>query len=101
MMTCAVMFVMVIFIPCSTYVGRYHVMILIIIGGAVMGVAVLVSLSLAAFSLDSSGISADRLITRIRTGSLLTSFLRFSKSGGTGNWSSILGATTILGKVLS
>ena len=37
----------------------------------------------------------------MRSQALLTSFLRFNKSGGSGQWSSLMGATSVLGRVLS
>merc|ERR1712181_185748 len=46
-------------------------------------------------------LSADRVIASVRSQALLTSFLRFSKSGGSGQWSSLMGATSVLGRVLS
>ena len=41
------------------------------------------------------------MVTSVRSQALLTSFLRFSKSGGSGQWSSLMGATSVLGKILS
>merc|ERR1712130_101160 len=38
-------------------------------------------------------------VTSVRSQALLTSFLRFNKSGG--QWSSLMGATSVLGRVLS
>merc|ERR1712192_98181 len=46
-------------------------------------------------------LSADRVVASVRSQALLTSFLRFSKSGGSGQWSSLMGATSVLGRVLS
>ena len=35
-MTSCVVFVMLVFLPCSAYVGRYHIMALVILGGALL-----------------------------------------------------------------
>jgi len=101
MLTTTLVFVMAILLPCATYVGRYHIMLLVILGAAVLGVATLVSVGLALAGLDTSFLSADRVVTSVRSQALLTSFLRFSKSGGSGQWSSLMGATSVLGKILS
>jgi len=100
MMTTSIVFVLLVLLPCSAYIGRYHLMILVLLGAALLAVATLVSLTLAAFSLDCTGISADRIVTRLNTDSLLTAFLRFSQTSP-GQWSSLLGGVTIIGKVLS
>jgi len=101
MLTTTLVFVMAILLPCATYVGRYHIMLLVILGAAVLGVATLVSVGLALAGLDTGLLSADRVVTSVRSQALLTSFLRFSKSGGSGQWSSLMGATSVLGKILS
>jgi len=101
MLTTTLVFVMAILLPCATYVGRYHIMLLVILGAAVIGVATLVSVSLALAGLDTGMLSADRVVASVRSQALLTSFLRFSKSGGSGQWSSLMGATSVLGRVLS
>ena len=44
MMTCCLMFLTVIVLPVSEYVGRYHIMILVIILAAILGVSILVNL---------------------------------------------------------
>ena len=62
MMTSCVVFVMLVFLPCSSYVGRYHIMLLVILGAAVLGVATLVSVGLALAGLDTSLLSADRWV---------------------------------------
>ena len=36
MMTSCVVFVMLVFLPCSSYVGRYHIMAIIILGAALL-----------------------------------------------------------------
>ena len=82
MMTTSIVFVLLVLLPCSAYIGRYHLMILVLLGAALLAVATLVSLTLAAFSLDCTGITADRVVTRLNTDSLLTAFLRYW--GGTG-----------------
>ena len=60
MLTTTLVFVMAILLPCATYVGRYHIMLLVILGAAVLGVATLVSVGLALAGLDTSLLSADR-----------------------------------------
>ena len=60
MLTTTLVFVMAILLPCATYVGRYHIMLLVILGAAVIGVATLVSASLALAGLDTGTLSADR-----------------------------------------
>jgi hypothetical protein len=76
MMTTSLVFVLVILLPCSAYVGRYHLMVLVILGVSVLVVATLLSITLAAFGLDASRLRADRVVTKLRTPSLLTAFLR-------------------------
>merc|ERR1719242_2284676 len=100
MMTSCVVFVMLVFLPCSAYVGRYHIMALVILGGALLLVATLVSITLAIFGLDASSLKADRVISKLQSPSLLTGFLRFSQTSP-GQWSSLLGSVTMLGKVIS
>ena len=78
MMTSCVVFVMLVFLPCSSYVGRYHIMAIIILGAALLlvqpvlkyfclwifwsllnsvnQVATLVSITLAIFGLDASNL---------------------------------------------
>jgi len=100
MMTSCVVFVMLVFLPCSSYVGRYHIMAIIILGAALLLVATLVSITLAIFGLDASSFKADRVISKLQSPSLLTGFLRFSQTSP-GQWSSLLGSVTMLGKVIS
>ena len=108
MMTSCVVFVMLVFLPCSSYVGRYHIMAIIILGAAlllvnfiilklsvvnfivvvatdiscinkaILQVATLVSITLAIFGLDASTLKADRVISRLQSPSLLTGFLRLT-----------------------
>jgi len=100
MMTSCVVLVTVVLLPVSTYVGRYHMMILVVLGVTAIGIAALVSLGLSIFSLDPATITTDRVVTRFQTSNLLTAFLRFSQIGR-GHWETLLGATTIIGKVFS
>jgi len=100
MMTSCVVFVMLVFLPCSSYIGRYHIMAIIILGAALLLVATLVSITLAIFGLDASNLKADRVISKLQSPSLLTGFLRFSQTSP-GQWSSLLGSVTMLGKVIS
>ena len=60
-MTTCVMFVTVILIPVVEYIGRYHIMILIILIAAVIGVSVVISCILAMFGLDQTSISMDKV----------------------------------------
>ena len=138
-MTSCVVFVMLVFLPCSAYVGRYHIMALVILGGALLlvsfflikikmcdksfsQVATLVSITLAIFGLDASSLKADRVISKLQSPSLLTGFLRLSfvylaafpfnskkktslcasrfSQTSPGQWSSLLGSVTMLGKVI-
>jgi len=99
-MTSCVVLVTVVLLPVSTYVGRYHMMILVVLGVTAIGIAALVSLGLSIFSLDPATITTDRVVTRFQTSNLLTAFLRFSQIGR-GHWETLLGATTIIGKVFS
>lgn len=100
MMTSCIVLTTVVLLPFSTYVGRYHIMILVVLGVTALGIAALVSLGLSIFSLDPATITTDRVVTRYQTGNLLTAFLRFSQIGK-GHWETLLGATTIIGKVFS
>eukprot|EP00090_Calanus_glacialis_P026119 TRINITY_DN4096_c0_g1_i7.p1 TRINITY_DN4096_c0_g1~~TRINITY_DN4096_c0_g1_i7.p1 ORF type:complete len:770 (-),score=237.96 TRINITY_DN4096_c0_g1_i7:508-2817(-) len=100
MMTSSVIFITVIILPVSTYVGRYHIMILVILFAAILGLGTLISLTLAFFGLDPTTITTDRVVTRFQTNNLLTAFLRFSQVGS-GQWASLLGAATLVGKIFS
>ena len=96
MMTSSVIFVTVIILPVSTYVGRYHIMLLVILFAAILGLGTLISLTLAFFGMDPSTITTDRVVTKFQTNNLLTAFLRFSQVGS-GQWAALLGATTLVG----
>merc|ERR1740137_454086 len=100
MMTSCVVFITVIILPVSTYIGRYHIMIIVILLAAVLGLGFLISVTLAFFGMDPTTITTDRVVTRFKTNHLLTGFLRFSQVG-TGQWASLLGATTLIGKIFS
>ena len=86
-------------------------------------VATLVSITLAIFGLDASSLKADRVISKLQSPSLLTGFLRLSfvylaafphlefkektslcvsrfSQTSPGQWSSLLGSVTMLGKVI-
>merc|ERR1712106_1097606 len=52
------------------------------------------------FGMDPTTITTDRVVTRFQTNNLLTGFLRFSQVG-TGQWASLFGATTLIGKIFS
>ena len=56
--------------------------------------------ALAGFGLDASKIKADRVVTVFNMDGLLTSYLRFTQTGE-GKWRTILGATTLIGKIFS
>ena len=96
MMTSCVVFVTLILLPVSTYIGRYHIMILVILLAAILILGTLISVTLAIFGMDPTTITTDRVVTRLQTNNLLTAFLRFSQVG-TGQWATLLGATTIIG----
>ena len=99
MMTSCLVFVTLILLPVSTYIGRYHIMILVILLAAILGLGTLISVTLAIFGMDPTTITTDRVVTRLQTNNLLTAFLRFSQVG-TGQWATMLGATTIIGMFL-
>merc|ERR1712142_413029 len=100
MMTSSVIFVTVIILPISTYIGRYHIMIIVILLAAILGLGFLISIALAFFGMDPTTITTDRVVTRFQTNNLLTAFLRFSQVGS-GRWASLLGATNLIGKIFS
>merc|ERR550519_299980 len=85
-----------ILLPVSTYVGRYHIMILVILLAAILGLGAILSMTLALFGMDPTMITQDRVVTRFQTNNLLTAFLRFSQVGA-GRWATLLGATTLIG----
>eukprot|EP00092_Neocalanus_flemingeri_P079336 GFUD01098833.1.p1 GENE.GFUD01098833.1~~GFUD01098833.1.p1 ORF type:complete len:443 (+),score=80.62 GFUD01098833.1:626-1954(+) len=100
MMTSCVILVTMIILQVSTNVGRYHIMILVILFAAILGLGALISVTLASFSMDPTTITTDRVVTRLQTNHLPTAFLRFSQVGS-GQWSSLLGVTTLVGKIFS
>lgn len=100
MMCSCLILVVVVLLPAATYVGRYHIMTFVILAGAVLGVGFLMSGALAGFGLDASKIKADRVVTVFNMDGLLTSYLRFTQTGE-GKWRTILGATTLIGKIFS
>ena len=61
MMTTCVMFVTAVLLPVSEYIGRYHIMVIVILLAAVLGLGVLVSLVLAVFGMDPSAITTDKV----------------------------------------
>merc|ERR1719189_2538830 len=100
MMTTSVMFVTAILLPVSEYIGRYHIMILVILLASVLGVGVLVSAILAMFGMDPTSISTDKVVTSASRDSGLTAVLRFSQVGQ-GRWAVVLGSVNIIGKLFS
>merc|ERR1712106_1066078 len=100
MMTSCVVFITVIILPVSTYIGRYHIMIIVILLAAILALGTLISVTLAIFGMDPTTITTDRVVTVLQPTSILTAFLRFSKSGS-GQWATLLGATTLIGKIFS
>ena len=100
MLTSCLMFLTVIVLPVSEYVGRYHLMILVIILAAIMGVSLLVTIILALFGLDVTKISTDKVRTAGGGENTLTALLRFSQVGK-GRWSVILGSVNVIGKLYS
>ena len=97
MMTTSVMFVTAILLPVSEYIGRYHIMILVILLASVLGVGVLVSAILAMFGMDPTSISTDKVVTSVSRDSGLTAVLRFSQVGQ-GRWAVVLGSVNIIGE---
>jgi len=100
MMCSTLMVVVVVLIPAATYVGRYHIMAILILGAAMLGIGLLISVCLAGFGLDATGIQTDRVQTSVRVEGTLTSYLRFSQTAE-GKWRIILGATTLIGRLFS
>ena len=100
MMTSCLMFLTVIVLPVSEYVGRYHIMILVIILAGILGVSVLVNLILAGFGMDVTQIKTDKVVTAGLSNNALTALLRFSQVGR-GRWSVILGSVNVIGKLYS
>ena len=97
MMSTCVMFVTALLLPVTEYVGRYHIMIIVILLGAILGVGVLVSVILTMFGMDPTTITTDKVLTSSNNDSVLTSLLRFSQVGQ-GKWSIVLGSVNIIGK---
>jgi len=100
MMCSTLMLVVVVLLPAATFVGRYHIMAIVILAAVVLGIGFLMSLGLAAFGLDSCSIRTDRIHTVQNVDGLLTSYLRFSQTGD-GKWRIMLGATTLVGRLFS
>ena len=100
MLTTCLMFLTVIVLPVSEYVGRYHLMILVIILAAIFGVSLLVTIILAIFGMDVTKISTDKVMTAGGGDNVLTALLRFSQVGK-GRWSVILGSVNVIGKLYS
>ena len=100
MMTTSVMFITVVLLPVVEYIGRYHIMILVILIAAIFGVGILVNIILAVFGMDADNIKTDKVITRSNDEEKnpLTSVLKFSQVGK-GKWKIILGSVTIIGKI--
>ena len=93
MMTSSLIFITVIILPVFTYIGRYHIMILVILFAAILGLGTLISLTLEFFGMNPTTITTDRVVPRFETNNLLTNFLRFSQVGS-GQWASLLYAAT-------
>jgi len=100
MMCSCLILVVVVFLPAATYIGRYHIMAIVILGGAALGIGFLISAVLAGFGLDPTTIQTDRISTVYNTDGLLTAYLRFTQTGQ-GKWRTILGATTLIGRIFS
>jgi len=100
MMTSTIVFVTVTILPISFYIGRYHIMIIVILLAAILGLSAMLSIILVRCNMDPTSITTDRVVTRFQTNNLLTAFLRFSQVGS-GQWVSLLGATTLIGKIFS
>ena len=81
MMTSSLIFITVIILPVFTYIGRYHIMILVILFAAILGLGTLISLTLEFFGMNPTTITTDRVVPRFETNNLLTNFLRFSQVG--------------------
>ena len=96
MLTTTSLLVTLIFIMSSTFIGHFHLMILVITGCSVLGISILVSITMAIAGMDQAMINTDRVVTVLRPSNILTAFLRFSKTGA-GSLSMVLGAVTLIG----
>ena len=96
MMVSSVVFITLIILPVSTYVGHYHIMIIVIMFAAILILGILICVTLAFFGLDPATITTDKVVTRFNTENLQTAFLRFGQAG-TGQWVCLLGASTLVG----
>ena len=63
MMTSCVVFITVTILPVSTYIGRYHIMIIVILLAAILGMATMIRVTLAFFGMDPTTITTDRVVT--------------------------------------
>jgi len=99
-MTVILSFTIVLLMPVSMYVGRYHIMIIVIFIVCMLSIGFIISITLAAFGMDPLSIKADRVIAKFKTNNLLTAYIRFSQTGEK-QWATLLGATTLLGRILS
>ena len=98
MMTTASLFVTLIFLTSSTWIGHYHLMVFIILGCSVLGISILVSLTMFLTGMDQSS-NADRVVTIIQPSNILTAFLRFSRIGSE-PLAGLLGSVTLIGKIM-
>ena len=96
MLTTTSLLVTLIFIMSSTFIGHFHLMILVITGCSVLGISILVSITMAIAGMDQAMINTDRVVTVLRPSNILTAFLRFSRTGA-GTLSMVLGAVTLIG----
>jgi len=100
MMTSSLILMVVVILPVAVYVGKYHIMIILIFGATILGLGALINMLISFFSTDIDSISTDKVITRVQTDNLLTGYLRFSQVGK-GHFEVIMGAVTIVGKIFS
>lgn len=100
MMSTTLVFFTMIILMSSDFIGHYHFMIIIIICCAVLGISVLVSLIMAICGMDQATIMTDRVVTTLNPKSILTAFLRFSRSSSRHS-ALLLGGVTLIGKLFS
>jgi len=100
MMCSSLILVVVVFLPAATFIGRYHIMAILILGAVILGIGLCMSAVLAGFGLDPTKLETDKLHTILNSEGILTSFLRFTQSGE-GRWRSILGGVTMIARLFS
>ena len=100
MMTTASLFVTLIFLISSSWIGHNHLMVLLILGCSVLGISILVSFTMIMIGMEQSTTNnADRVVTFIQPSNILAAFLRFSRIGS-GPLAGLLGSVTLIGEII-